>query len=53
MTAMYSANCHSFSCCSTAVAGTSVRHIPILDTADRLVVSICILPLLRILARKA
>ena len=32
-----------FSCCSTAVAGTSAHNIPLLDTAIFLAVSICVL----------
>ena len=42
-----SMNSCTFSC-STVVAGTSAPIIPILDTAMILVVSICILPILRI-----
>lgn len=33
---------NGFSCCSTAVAGTSAPMIPLLDTAISLVVSICV-----------
>ena len=47
-----SMNSNSFSCCSTAVADTSAHFIPNLDTAI-LVVSICILPLLRIMEQFA
>lgn len=53
MTAMVSMNSNSFSCCSTAVAGTSARNIPILDTALILAVSICVLPILRICVKAA
>ena len=48
-----SMNFDCFSCCSTAVAGTSAHIIPHLDTAMILVVSICILPLLRIMEQFA
>ena len=40
-------NSASFSC-STAAAGSSADLIPIMDTADTLAVSICVLPLVRI-----
>lgn len=50
MTAMCSVSSHSFSC-STAAAGSSAHMIPILDTAIILAVSICILPLLRIMGK--
>ena len=48
MTAMFSMNSNSFSC-STTAATASAHIIPFLDTAVSLVVSICILPLLRII----
>jgi len=44
MTAMVSMNTKAFSC-STAAAGFSASIVPILDTADALAVSICVLPL--------
>ena len=47
MMSVNSMNSSAFSC-STAAAGTSAPMIPILDTAMILVVSICILPILRI-----
>ena len=52
MKAMHSMNSASFSCCSTAVAGTCAHIALILDTAIALAVSICVLCLLplRILA---
>ena len=53
MMTVNSMNSNYVSCCSTAVAGTSARFIPILDTAMILVVSICILPLLRICSQIA
>ena len=55
MTAMVSMNTNSFRCCSTAAAGSSAHNIPVLDTANALVVSICVLclPLLRIIGRWA
>ena len=43
MTAMTAMHSNSFSCCSTAVAVTSARNIPLLDTARILAVSICVL----------
>lgn len=48
MKAMVSMDSNRFSCCSTAVAGTSARNITPMDTAEVLAVSICVLPLLRI-----
>lgn len=48
MTAMCSMNTNGFSC-STAAASASAHMIPFLDTAMILVVSICILGLLRII----
>ena len=43
-------NSNGFSCCSSAVAGTSARIISILDTAMEMAVSICVLlGLLRII----
>ena len=48
MMTMNSTNSSAFSC-STAAAGTSAHIFPILDTAMILVVSICILPILRII----
>ena len=53
MKAMHSMNPASFSCCSTAVACTSAHNIPLLDTAVILAVSICVLPLLRIIGLSA
>jgi len=52
MTGFGSMNSNSFSC-STAAAGSSARNIPILDTAEVLAVSICVLPVLRITAAAA
>lgn len=53
MTAMTAMHSNSFSCCSTAVAVTSARNIPLLDTARILAVSICVLlGLLRIIEPK-
>ena len=47
MTAVYSMNHTAFSC-SGAAAGSSARENDIMDTADVLAVSICVLPLVRI-----
>ncbi len=48
MTAMSFMNSNSASC-STAAAVVSAHNVPILDTAISLVVSICVLGLLRII----
>ena len=47
MTAVYSMNHTAFSC-SGAAAGSSARENHILDTANVLAVSICVLPVVRI-----
>ena len=52
MTAMNSMSFNSFSC-SSAAAVASAHNIPLLDTAIILAVSICVLPLLRIIGLTA
>ena len=47
MTAVYSMNHTAFSC-SGAAAGSSARENHILDTANVLAVSICVLPVVQI-----
>lgn len=46
-------NSNCFSCCFSAAACTSAHNIPLLDTAVSLVVSICVLRLVRIIEPRA